>query len=80
MSRSEHFLEAVWQRRGLAGRVGYLALRPLSEVFGAAVGLRNLALPDRSPARVPGRAAGDQHRQSVGGRHWQDAVHVVVQP
>ena len=43
MSRSEHFLEAVWQRRGLAGRVGYLALRPLSEVFGAAVGLRNLA-------------------------------------
>jgi tetraacyldisaccharide 4'-kinase len=43
VSRGERLLEAVWERRGLAGRMGYVALRPLSEGFGAAVGLRNLA-------------------------------------
>lgn len=33
----------VWARRGLAGWLGYLALRPLSTIFGIGVGLRNLA-------------------------------------
>lgn len=40
MSLSERVRETVWPRRGLAGRLGYLALRPLSGLFGLGVGLR----------------------------------------
>ena len=43
MSLAERVRETVWSRHGLAGRVGYLCLRPLSEVFGVGVGMRNLA-------------------------------------
>lgn len=42
MTLAEHVLKAVWARRGVAGWVGYLALRPLSPLFGVVVGLRNL--------------------------------------
>lgn len=34
---------AVWPRQGLAGRLGYVCLRPLSELFGVGVAVRNLA-------------------------------------
>ena len=34
--------DAVWARRGAAGRAGALALRPLSGLFGLGVGLRGL--------------------------------------
>lgn len=47
--------EAVWERRGLAGRAAWAALLPLSWVFGLAVGLRNLAY-DAGVARS-GRAS-----------------------
>ncbi len=43
MSVAAHVRETVWLRRGLAGRLGYMVLRPLSELFGVAVGARNLA-------------------------------------
>lgn len=33
----------IWQRRGVAGRLGYAALRPMSGLFGAVVALRGLA-------------------------------------
>jgi tetraacyldisaccharide 4'-kinase len=35
--------DRVWPRRGLTGWLGYAALRPLSELFRLAVGLRSLA-------------------------------------
>lgn len=34
--------DAVWSRRGVAGQLGYAALRPLSAVFGVGVRLRGL--------------------------------------
>lgn len=43
MSLSERVRDTVWPRRGVAGRLGYLALRPLSGLFGLGVGLRGLA-------------------------------------
>ncbi len=42
MSLKERVRGTVWPRRGVGGRLGYLALRPLSTVFGVAVGLRQL--------------------------------------
>ena len=42
MSLAERVRETVWPRRGLSGQLGYMALRPLSELFGIGVGLRNL--------------------------------------
>jgi len=42
MSLGELVRETVWQRRGVAGQLGYLALRPLSGLFGIGVGLRGL--------------------------------------
>ena len=41
MSAGERMLESVWEREGWAGRLGSLALRPASGIFGAAVALRN---------------------------------------
>jgi tetraacyldisaccharide 4'-kinase len=35
-------VKAVWERRGAAGQMGALALRPLSGLFGLGVGLRGL--------------------------------------
>ena len=42
MTLSDRVRETVWPRRGLAGQLGYLALRPLSGLFGLGVGLRGL--------------------------------------
>jgi tetraacyldisaccharide 4'-kinase len=42
MSLAEQVRDRVWPRRGVAGRLGYVALRPLSGLFGLAVGLRGL--------------------------------------
>jgi len=42
MSLAERVRDTVWPRRGVAGQLGYLALRPLSSVFGLGVGLRGL--------------------------------------
>lgn len=42
MSRMETLRDAVWTRRGAVGRLGSLALRPLSGLFGLGVGARNL--------------------------------------
>jgi tetraacyldisaccharide 4'-kinase len=42
MSIAERVRDSVWPRRGVAGRLGYVALRPLSGLFGLAVGLRGL--------------------------------------
>lgn len=39
---AERVQRTVWARRGIAGWLGYLALRPLSTLFGFGVGLRNL--------------------------------------
>jgi tetraacyldisaccharide 4'-kinase len=41
MSAGDRMLESVWERDGWAGRLGSLALRPASGLFGAAVALRN---------------------------------------
>jgi tetraacyldisaccharide 4'-kinase len=40
VSLAERVRETVWPRRGVAGQLGYLALRPLSGLFGLGVGLR----------------------------------------
>lgn len=40
---SQQLRDIVWARRGVAGWAGWLALQPLSGVFGTAVALRNLA-------------------------------------
>jgi tetraacyldisaccharide 4'-kinase len=42
MSVGDRIRESVWERDGWAGRLGSLALRPASGLFGAAVALRNL--------------------------------------
>src|SRR5262249_34438513 len=42
MTLSDRVRETVWPRRGMAGQLGYLALRPLSGLFGLGVGLRGL--------------------------------------
>jgi len=42
MSLGERVRCTVWTRRGVTGRLGYLALRPLSSVFAIGVGLRGL--------------------------------------
>jgi tetraacyldisaccharide 4'-kinase len=42
MSLGERVRNTVWPRRGMAGQLGYLALRPLSGLFGLGVGLRGL--------------------------------------
>jgi tetraacyldisaccharide 4'-kinase len=42
MTLSERVRDTVWTRRGVAGQLGYLALRPLSSLFGLGVGLRGL--------------------------------------
>jgi tetraacyldisaccharide 4'-kinase len=42
MSLAERVRGTVWPRRGVAGRLGYLAMRPLSGLFGVGVGLRGL--------------------------------------
>lgn len=38
----ENLREAIWMQRGTMGRLGSLALRPLSGLFGVGVGVRNL--------------------------------------
>ncbi len=43
MSLSERVRGTVWPRRGVGGALGYMALRPLSELFGIGVSLRGLA-------------------------------------
>lgn len=43
MTLARRVRESVWPRRGVAGWIGWLALRPLASVFGAAVSARNLA-------------------------------------
>lgn len=43
MSLSRWVEESVWPRRGLSGRFGSAALRPLSAMFGVGVAMRNLA-------------------------------------
>jgi tetraacyldisaccharide 4'-kinase len=40
--RADRMRAAVWERRGKAGWLGYTLLRPLSEVFGLGVTLKNL--------------------------------------
>jgi tetraacyldisaccharide 4'-kinase len=40
MNLGERVRDTVWPRRGVAGQLGYLALRPLSSLFGIGVGLR----------------------------------------
>jgi tetraacyldisaccharide 4'-kinase len=42
MSLADRLRDTVWSRRGVAGQLGYLALRPLSSLFGLGVGLRGL--------------------------------------
>jgi tetraacyldisaccharide 4'-kinase len=42
MRLSERVRDRVWLRRGLSGQLGYLALRPLSGLFGVGVELRGL--------------------------------------
>jgi tetraacyldisaccharide 4'-kinase len=42
MSLGERVRDTVWPRRGVTGQLGYLALRPLSGLFGVGVGLRGL--------------------------------------
>lgn len=42
MTLSERVRDSVWARRGVGGQLGYLALRPLSSLFGVGVGLRAL--------------------------------------
>jgi tetraacyldisaccharide 4'-kinase len=42
MSLGDRVRDTVWPRRGVAGQLGYLALRPLSSLFGLGVGLRGL--------------------------------------
>jgi tetraacyldisaccharide 4'-kinase len=42
MNRVERMRARIWERDGWAGRLGSLALRPASGLFGAAVALRNL--------------------------------------
>jgi tetraacyldisaccharide 4'-kinase len=42
MSLTERVRDTVWRRRGVAGQIGYLVLRPLSGLFGVGVGLRGL--------------------------------------
>lgn len=39
---SQTIRDVVWERRGLAGRAGWLALQPLTALFAAGVGLRDL--------------------------------------
>ena len=39
---SQTIRDVVWERRGLAGRVGWLTLQPLAALFAAGVGLRGL--------------------------------------
>lgn len=43
MSIVERIRGTVWPRRSVAGKIGYLALRPLSSLFGVGVGMRGLA-------------------------------------
>jgi len=43
MKLEQHVRETVWPRRGIAGWVGWLALRPMASLFGVGVGARNLA-------------------------------------
>ena len=43
MKLQQRVREVVWPRRGVAGWIGWLALRPLASVFGVGVGARNLA-------------------------------------
>ncbi len=43
MTLTQRVREQVWGRRGLAGWVGWLALRPAASLFGVGVGMRNLA-------------------------------------
>jgi tetraacyldisaccharide 4'-kinase len=43
MSVATRVRDSVWPRRGLAGWMGWLALRPLASLFGVGVGARNLA-------------------------------------
>ncbi|MGD9762984.1 MAG: tetraacyldisaccharide 4'-kinase [Candidatus Binatia bacterium] len=42
MSIAERVRHTIWPRRGVAGHLGYCALRPLSSVFAVGVGLRGL--------------------------------------
>ena len=43
MTLADRVRDTVWPRQGLAGRLGYVCLRPLSELFGVGVAARNLA-------------------------------------
>ncbi len=43
MTLAERVRDRVWRRRGIDGWIGYLALRPLSGLFGAGVAARNAA-------------------------------------
>ena len=42
MKLTERVRDTVWSRHGVAGELGYLVLRPLSELFGVAVQVRNV--------------------------------------
>ena len=74
MSLGDRVRETVWPRRGVAGQLGYLALRPLSGLFGLGVGLRGLGYRVGVLRGAPRADAGGQRRQPRRRRHRQDAA------